>query len=365
MALIAGGSVNHPAPGLLQLPGPGDVVALVKAGPQLHQHRHGLAVLRRGAQVLDDGGLPRHPVNGHLDGHHRRVRGALAQQVQKRLHGVVGIEQQHVPLADLLPHGHLPVQPGGICRRVGRVKEGAVQTVQLVGVFQNQRAGAHIALLRRQPQPPEQHGLQSRGLPLHLQPHRGQPLPLAQQLGHLGAQVQVLLVHSLIIADVCVPGDGHHRLLLDLIDLEDLPQVVGQNVLRPHEGAGPGRQRQDGRHHIRHPHDAQPPLVSLPQQGGGIQGLVLQVGKGVAGVDDLGHQQRAHGLPVPGPHILPLTIFQLLVGDIRHPMFRQGLYQLPVYLVPLPDQRHHGGIDPPQLFRRGEPALVFPGVRGH
>ena len=54
---------------------------------------------------------------------------------------------------------------------------------------------------------------------LHLQPHRGQPLPLAQQLGHLGAQVQVLLVHSLIIADVCVPGDGHHRLLLDLIDL--------------------------------------------------------------------------------------------------------------------------------------------------
>ena len=46
-------------------------------------------------------------------------------------------------------------------------------------------------------------------------------------------------------------------------------------------------------------------------------------------------------------------------------MFRQGLHQLPVYLVPLPDQRHHGGIDPPQLFRRGEPALVFPGVRGH
>ena len=79
MALIAGGSVDHPAPGLLQLPGPGDVVALVKAGPQLHQHRHGLAVLRRGAQVLDDGGLPRHPVNGHLNGHHRRVRGALAQ----------------------------------------------------------------------------------------------------------------------------------------------------------------------------------------------------------------------------------------------------------------------------------------------
>ena len=85
----------------------------------------------------------------------------------------------------------------------------------------------------------------------------------------------------------------------------------------------------------------------------------------MAGVDDLGHQQRAHGLPVPGPHILPLTVFQLLVGDIRHPMFRQGLYQLPVYLVPLLDQRHHGGIDPPQLFRRGEPALVFPGVRGH
>ena len=44
-------------------------------------------------------------------------------------------------------------------------------------------------------------------------------------------------------------------------------------------------------------------------------------------------------------------------------MFRQGLYQLPVYLVPLPDQhlQQHAIL---QLFHReGHPC--FPGVRGH
>ena len=141
--------------------------------------------------------------------------------------------------------------------------------------------------------------------------------------------------------------------------------MVGQDLLRPHKGAGAARQQHDGRHHVRHPHDAQPPLVPLPQQGRGIQGLVLQMGKGMAGVDDLGHQQGAHGLPVPGAHILPLPVFQLLVGDVHHAVLRQGRHQTLIHLVPLADQRHHGGVDPPQLLRRGEAALVLLGVGRH
>ena len=315
--------------------------------------------------MLHHGGLGRHPVDGHLDGHHRRVPGALAQQVQEGLHGVVGVEQQHVPLLHLIPHGHLPVQPGGIRRRTGRVEEPRVRAVQPVGVFQNQGAGAGIALLRPKPQPPEQHLPQDRGLPLHLQPHRGQPLPPAQELRHLRPLVQVLLVHGLVIAQVRVPGDGYHRLLLHPVDPKDLPQVVGQDLLRPHEGAGPPRQRHDGRDHLRHAHDAKAPLLPVLQHGSGVQDLVLQMGEGVAGVDDLGRQQRAHGLLVPAPHILPVPVLQLPVGELLHPPLPQGVHDRPVHPVPLLHQRSHGVIDPPQLLRRGEASLVLPGIGGH
>ena len=248
---------------------------------------------------------------------------------------------------------------------MGRIEQAAVQAVQLIGVLQHQGAGADIALLRHQLQPLQQHLPQGRRLALHLQADRRQPLPLAQQLCHLGPQIQVLLVHGLVIAQVRVPGDRHHRLLFDLIDLEDLPQMMGQDVLRPHKGAGAVRQHHDGRYHIRHPHDAQPPLVPFPQQRRSVQGLVLQVGERMAGVDDLGHQQRPHGLPVPGAHILPVAVFQLLIGDVHHAVLRQGTHQILIHLVPLPDQRHHRRIDPPQLLRRGKAPLVLLGAGGH
>ena len=56
VALVARRAVDHMAARLLQLLRPGDVVALVEPGPQLHQDRHLFAVLRRRAQVLHHGG---------------------------------------------------------------------------------------------------------------------------------------------------------------------------------------------------------------------------------------------------------------------------------------------------------------------
>ena len=82
---------------LLQPLGPGDVVLLVKPGPQFHKHRYVLAVFRRSGQVLHQLGGGGQPVDGDLDGEHRRVVGSLPHQLEERLHGVVGIEQQHIP----------------------------------------------------------------------------------------------------------------------------------------------------------------------------------------------------------------------------------------------------------------------------
>ena len=105
-----------------------------------------------------------------------------------------------------------------------------VQTVQLVGVFQNQRAGAHIALLRPSASAAGSSMACRAGASPCISSRTGASRSRwRSSLAIWAAQVQVLLVHSLIIADVRVPGDGHHRLLLDLVDLEDLPQMVGQN----------------------------------------------------------------------------------------------------------------------------------------
>ncbi len=60
-------AVDHPAAGLLQHPGPADVVLLVKPGPQFHQDHDLLAVLRRVHQRLHDLAVARHAVEGHFD----------------------------------------------------------------------------------------------------------------------------------------------------------------------------------------------------------------------------------------------------------------------------------------------------------
>ena len=120
----------------------------------------------------------------------------------------------------------------------------------------------------------------------------------------MAAHVQVLLVEALIIGDVCIAGHRHHRLLLHRVDLEDLVEMVHQDRLRAHIGARTARQLQNGRSRLRHAHNAQQMAFPVPQQRRGIERLILQMGKRMAGVNDLGREQRADIFPVVGLHIL-------------------------------------------------------------
>ena len=105
MHLVAVQAIDHVAARALQPAGPLDIVLLVKAGLELHQHQHILAVFRR----LDQGGhhfaLLGHPVQGHLDGDHLVVRGRFPQHGQEGLHAVKGVGQELVLLPDLRQDG--------------------------------------------------------------------------------------------------------------------------------------------------------------------------------------------------------------------------------------------------------------------
>ena len=99
--LIAVQPIDDLAAGLLQTAGPFDVVLLVKAGFQLHQHQNVFAVFRRLDQAFHNLAVPGYPVKGHFDGHHVGVACCLLKEIQKGLHALKGIGEQLVPLFDL------------------------------------------------------------------------------------------------------------------------------------------------------------------------------------------------------------------------------------------------------------------------
>ena len=105
-------SIDHMAARLLQHSGPDDVVLLVKAGLQLHQHRHLLAVLSGQRQSGDDGRIAADPVQCLLDGQHLRISGRLTDELHHGLKGLIWMVQQNIPLADLVEDHTAHWQPG-------------------------------------------------------------------------------------------------------------------------------------------------------------------------------------------------------------------------------------------------------------
>ena len=85
----------------LQHPGPYDIVLLIEASLQLHQHRHLFAVLGGQGQGRDDWRIAADPVQGLLDGQDFRIPGCLADELHHRLKGLVGMMEQDIPFPDI------------------------------------------------------------------------------------------------------------------------------------------------------------------------------------------------------------------------------------------------------------------------
>ena len=179
----------------------------------------------------------------------------------------------------------------------------------------------------------------------------------------MAAHIQVLLVKPLIVGDIGIAGHCHHRLLLHRVDLEDLMEMVHQDRLRAHIGAWTARQFQNGRSRLRHAHNAQQMALPVPQQRRGIERLVLQVRKRMAGINDLGREQRADIFPVVGLYILLLRSLERPVGHIHHAPKLQSFAHAVIHTVPPANHGTHGFIDQSQLLGRRVSALIVQCLR--
>ena len=128
VALKALGAVDDGAARLFQTLGPIDVVLLVEAGAELHEHRDLFAVLGGIDQRLAQAALLGHAVERDAQRDALGVVGGLVHQIKEGVHGLIGIKEQLVVLKYLLADGAGHID-GGVGLRLKRRKEQLVAQV--------------------------------------------------------------------------------------------------------------------------------------------------------------------------------------------------------------------------------------------
>ena len=311
--LIPRQAVDHIASRRFQLPGPLDVVGLVKAGLQLHQHLHILAVFRRLHQGADHLAVPGHPVQGNFDGYHRIVGSRLPENLQKRVHPLEGIGQQLILLEHLrqegLPADKLSGLLGGETGiEIVRVLAQLILNLRKKGQIQRGPAFQHPLFVQANGFAQLLQGFLAQGA-AQFQPHRLQLLAFLHQLRHELPVVQILVIHRVRI-DVGAAGHPNQGLGVNLITLEGQGQKVKNQFFR--EDVLPrGNGHQPGKHPGGAGDNSQPPLAVLPvQHRHGIDLLVSQEGKGLP----LAHHHRGQqGQQLPDK--IPFQPLAVRLGD--------------------------------------------------
>ena len=356
-------AVEDGAPGFFQLLGPVDVVLLVKTGAQLHQRYDFLAVFGGFHQRLHDLGLPRHPVEGHLDGDDRRVLRGLFQHGDEGPDGLVRIAEEDVVLFHLgreviirrRQHG-----PGCGVEQL-RVAIGFHPGSEFVEEAQVQRAFLRKHPLVRQFQLlAEDADDLLRGRGRDLQADCRQLAAALEQVGHDLAVVDIVVHHPLFDVDVSVAGDAEEAGLLHGILAEDKGRIVqhqllGQGKLRaavPADDLHPLHLAGNGDH-------AEALLPFFLEQDAEIDLLVPQEGERMAAVHDLRAEDGEQlALEVFFPEVLLLfgkrvEVHLLITASC------QTFQRLLVIFITILLQMRHLGHDGGQLLFGGHVRLVL------
>ena len=357
-------AVEDGAARLLQPLGPGDVVLLVKAGPQLHEHGDILAVLRRCRQILHQLGCGGQAIDGDFNGQDGGVVGGLLHQMEEWVHRVEGVEEQGIPAENLGNHLLAPVEPGRPLGDILGVAQGG-------GALRGQLAlqGVHIPhgqgrfgeehMLSGQVQPLAQIAQQLlRGMSLNLQPHGGKTGPLLEHLLHVLPEVLHDVIVLILRADVGVAGDRDDMLLLHLIGVKEGVGIGQDNLLGEQVPQPPLLQPEEGGQRLGNGDQAELPLPVPAEGEDDIQALGGQMGERMVAVHHHGREHRLYIVLKPALHLLALLAVQLLRlegADIAGP---QPLFQLGDNLVPLLVQGGHRLADGLKLLGRGQAAAA-------
>ncbi|OEI67462.1 hypothetical protein Cus16_2897 [Curtobacterium sp. ER1/6] len=245
--------------GLLELPGPPDVVLLVEARLDLDERQHLLA--RRGGvdQCLDDGAVTGGPVQRLLDGQHVRVRGGLLEEgLHARREGLVRVVHEHVARRDRAEQVGLRVRLArlelhGRRRHVARVVQvgtGDLGDLEQSAQVERRRQAVDLLLgdVELAHEQVEGHRVHVLG---DLETDRRSE-PTAEQFALEGLDEVLGLV--LLDLDVLVAGDPEHVVLEDLHPREQVVEVVRDEVLEGDEAHPAGAvvgQRDEAREVLR------------------------------------------------------------------------------------------------------------------
>ena len=359
-------AVDDSTAGAFQLLGPVDVILLVKAGAQLHQCYHFLAVFGGFHQRLHDLGLPRHAVEGHLDGDDVRVLCGFFEHGDKGADGLVRVAEQHVMLL------HLGSQI--IVRRRQHGARGGVEQCRVpLGLHAagklEEEAQIQRALLQEHPLAGQfQTAAQQ---PLHLrcggggdlQTDSGQLAAAPEQLGHDLTVIDIVIHHALFYVDICVAGDPEQAFFLNRILAEDAGRIV------QHQLFGEGKLHSavlfdevQPFHLAGDRHDAKALLlrVLFLEQHAKVDFLVAQKRERVAVIHDLRAEDGEQlGLEVFFPEML-LFLGQVieihLMIAVLCQIFQRFCVEFITFFLQLRRFGHNGG----KLLGGGHVGLVFP-----
>ena len=364
--LIVLKAVDDGAACAFQLLGPVDVVLLVKAGAQFHQRHHFLAVFGGFHQCLHDLRLPRHAVEGHLDGDDVRVLCGLFEHGDKGTDGLVRVAEQHIMLLHLGGQIIIRRRQHGACRGVEerRVTLGLHAAGEL-----EEEAKVQRALLQKYPLAGQ---LQTAAQqPLHLRCRGGGDLQTdsrqlaaaPEQLGHDLTIVDIVIHHALFYVDIRVAGDPEQAFFLYGILAEDAGRIV------QHQFLGEGKLHSTIFFDEVHPlhlagdgHNAKALLlrVLFLEQHAKVDLLVAQKRERVAVIHDLRAEDGEQlGLEVFFPEMLLLlgqVIVIYLMVTILCQIFQRLCVEFIALLLQLRRFGHNGG----QLLGGGHVGLVFP-----
>ena len=241
VALEALGAVDDLAAGLLEHLRPLEVVLLIEAGTELHDDEDFLAVLGCAAEGLRDLRGGGHTVDRDLDGEHLRILGRLVQETQERIHRIVRVEQEAVPLTDLRNHRLIAAEILGPARMMRRILEAhgellRERTDQTEDVAHIERTLIHEDFMGFHTDDGGQELPEFPGnLYVQLHTHDREVVTELQELRHLVAKIRLVIVEFIIIeADVGVSGDRQHAALLHRIRVEHGRQPAEENVFGAH-----------------------------------------------------------------------------------------------------------------------------------
>ena len=359
-------TINDPASGILQTARPLDVIFLVKACPQFHQHNDILAVFCGIDERLHDLAVGRHTIQSHLNGNDIRIMTSLIQQCQERADALIGECQEAVLLLHLLHHTLRRIPPSRFLRYPAVIEQAFVMAQHIPYHRQYREVqrclGIEHLLLGKVEVTAERlnHlGVHQTG-EFHLD--RAELPPFPNQLLHC-LTVVLFLLCALVRLNVSVPDDANERLALDGMAGEDLRRKVENQFLGQNEAVLSRGQRDDLRKYAAAArHDSQLFRALFLQDNHGIDIFVLQERKRLLLSDDLRREQRFNfRLEIC---LQPCSLFGGNGVEIYnvHALHAQFCPQVFVGVVLVPQQLPHTCVNCGQLLLTGHIGLVLPKV---